>query len=231
MNPFKERMLLTVAPVIGYGYIRLLRGTMQLSYRGREVLEQARRETRNYILAFWHSRFVLMPYGYPDKRIVVLSGYHRDAEAMVRILRRFGFASARGSTTAGGTGGMRALIRKVNLGYDVGMTPDGPRGPRRRVQPGVIATARLTGLPIIPVTFSAIPATRLRSWDRTLMPKFFSKGLFLYGDPIRVPREADEAEQERQRASLEAELDRITDLADQETGIGSEDPRPAPTAT
>jgi hypothetical protein len=217
---------LNVAPPVAHAYIRLLHGTMRIEVRGEGALEAARRRPGQYILCFWHSRFVLMPYCYPGPRIVVLSSNHRDAEALVRILRRFGIEQARGSSTAGGATGMRQILRKVAEGCDVGLTPDGPKGPRRRVQPGVIAVARFTGLPIIPVTFSASPARRLRTWDRTLLPKLFAKGLFVYGDPIEVARDATEADQERGRRALEAELDRITDLADDAMALTREDPRP-----
>jgi len=227
MNPVAQWLMINVAPPIVYLYIRLLHLTMKIEARGAEVLASARRDPGRYILVFWHSRFVLMPYCYPGPRIVVLSSNHRDAEALVRILRKFGIEQARGSSTKGGATGVRQILRKVHDGCDVGLTPDGPRGPRRRVQPGVVAIGQFTGLPIIPVTFSAWPARRLRSWDKTLLPKFFSKGLFVYGDPIRVPRHADESELEEKRLALERELDRITDLADEATSLGREEARPS----
>jgi len=226
MNRAAEWLLLNVAPRVAHAGIRALHATMRIEFRGREVLEACRRDPGRYILCFWHSRFVLMPYVYPGPRIVVLSSTHRDAEALVRILRRFGIEQARGSTSSGALTGMRQILRKVEEGCDVGLTPDGPKGPRRRVQPGVVAVARLTGLPIVPVTFSASPARRLRSWDATLIPRFFSKGLFLYGAPVVVPRAADLAAQERSRRELEAELDRITDLADDTMGLPREALRP-----
>ncbi len=225
MDAFRERLLLALAPRAGHAYIRLLHVTMRLTYRGRESLEEARRDPGRYILAFWHSRFVMMPYSYPGSRITVLSSRHRDSELLARILIRFGFDLSKGSSTHGGSEALRDIVRKARTGYDVGFTPDGPRGPRRRVKVGVIAAARLTGLPIIPVSFSAAPARRLRTWDRTLLPSPFARGIYLYGPPIRVPRETDDAEQERFRLRLENELDRMTDRLDVETGIGPEDPR------
>lgn len=231
MNRAAQWLLFNVAPEIAHVYIRALHASMRIEVRGAEALEAARRSPGKYILCFWHSRFVLMPYCYPGPRIVVLSSNHRDAEALVRILRKFGIEQARGSTTSGGATGLRQILRKVADGCDVGLTPDGPRGPRRRVQPGVVAVARFTGLPIIPVTFSASPARRLKTWDRTLLPKFFSKGLFVYGTPIRVPRDADEGVQEDRRRALESELDRITDLADDAMFLAREDARPEVAAT
>jgi lysophospholipid acyltransferase (LPLAT)-like uncharacterized protein len=230
MNAVAQWAVLNVAPHVAHAYIRLLHATMRIEARGAEVLDAARRDPGHYVLCFWHSRFVLMPYCYPGPRIVVLSSNHRDAEALVRILRKFGIEQARGSSTSGGATGMRQILRKVSEGCDVGLTPDGPRGPRRRVQPGVVAVGRFTGLPIIPVTFSAFPARRLRTWDGTLLPKFFSKGLFVYGTPVVVPRDADADAQERKRLELEKELDRITDAADDAVGLPREGARP-PVAT
>jgi lysophospholipid acyltransferase (LPLAT)-like uncharacterized protein len=226
MRPFGQWLLFNIAPPVAHIYIRLLHRTMRIESRGAGVLEAARRDPGKYILCFWHSRFVLMPYCYPGPRIVVLSSNHRDAEALVRILRKFGIEQARGSSTEGGAAGMRQILSKVKAGCDVGLTPDGPRGPRRRVQPGVVAIARLTGLPVIPVTFSASPSRRLRTWDGTLLPRFFSKGLFVYGDRIVVPRDADPDLQEERRLAIENELDRITDLADDAMGLPREDARP-----
>ena len=226
MNPTRERLLEAVAPRVGYAYIRLLRLTMRLRYRNRDALDEARRQGGQYVLAFWHSRLVMMPYCYPDRRLVTLSSEHRDSRMLARVMARFGLVQAWGSSTQGGTSGMRQLLRRVRDGYDVGFTPDGPRGPRRRVQPGVIAVSRLAGKPIVPVAFSARPARRLRSWDRTLLPYPFGRGLFVYGDPILVPREAGQEEQERFRLRLENELDRLTDMADREIGMPVESPRP-----
>jgi lysophospholipid acyltransferase (LPLAT)-like uncharacterized protein len=215
-----------LAPRLGYWYIRLLKATMRLEYRNREVLDRARAEGGSYILAFWHSRFVMMTYSYPDGNMSVLSSTSRDSQLLARILRRFGHKSAWGSSTRGGAAALREIVRRIRKGSDAGFTPDGPRGPRRRVQPGVIAAARLSGKPIIPVAFSARPARRLRSWDRTLLPYPFARGLFIYGEPIRVARAAGGGEEESCRLALEAELDRLTDLTDTELGLAPEDPRP-----
>ena len=118
---------------------------------------------------------------------------------LAEILGRFGHEMAWGSSTRGGAAALRKVVRRMRDGYDASFTPDGPRGPRRRVQPGVIAAARLSSHPIQPRAFSARPARRLRTWDRTLLPYPFSRGLYLYGDPFPVPRDADAAEQERLR--------------------------------
>jgi hypothetical protein len=195
---------------------------MRIDYENREALDRARATAGQYILAFWHSRFVMMPYAHPRGRIVVLTSRHRDAQRLVRILDRLGIETVHGSSSDGGAAGLREMLHRVREGCHVGLTPDGPRGPRRRAKPGVVAAARLSGLPIIPVAFSARPARRLRSWDRTLLPCPWSRGLFVYGDPIHVARRADEQERQRLLARVESEINRVTDLADREVGIATE---------
>ena len=229
MSATRDRLLSALAPRVAYAYILLLKATVRLEYHNREVLEQLGDGPGpgQHILAFWHSRFVMMPYGCIPKRIVALLSMHRDSRMLGDILERFGVTLALGSSTVGGAKGLREVLRKVREGYDVGIAPDGPRGPRRRIKPGVLTVARLTGLPIVAVGFSARPARRLASWDRTLVPYPFGRAVFHYGDPIRVPREAADAEQQRLQQLLEDELDRVTDLADTQVGFEVEEVRSA----
>jgi lysophospholipid acyltransferase (LPLAT)-like uncharacterized protein len=221
----RTSLRLAIVPRVGYAYVRLVHATMRIEWRDRDALERARRTAGRYILAFWHSRFVMMPYAYPGSRMVVMSSRHPDSLLLARVLERFGIEHAWGSSTAGGSQGMRQLLRHVRDGCDAGFTPDGPRGPRRRVKPGVVAAAKLSGLPIVPVTFAARPAKRLGSWDRTLLPLPFARGLFAYGEPIAVDRRADDAALDRAARRLEAELDRLTDDADRAIGFPVEEPR------
>jgi lysophospholipid acyltransferase (LPLAT)-like uncharacterized protein len=226
MKSIRDRFVTALAPRVGHAYIRFVRTTMRLEYRNREVLDRVRREHGRYMLVFWHSRFVMMPYSYPGKGLVVLVSEHRDGRMIADLLERFGLDIARGSSTRGGSAGLRQLLRFVKSGHDAGVTPDGPRGPRRRFKVGAIVAAKLSRLPLVPVAFSARPARRVGSWDRTLVPFPFGRGLFVYGEPRIVPRDADEATIEELRLEVERELDRLTDLVDEETGIGAEPPRP-----
>ncbi len=215
---------MTLVPFLAYLYVRFLRATMRLAWDGREILERLRREHGSYILAFWHGRFVMMPYVYPGGRMSILVSRHRDAQRLGRLLRHFGFEVVVGSSTRGGAAGLRAMLRAVREGSDLAVAIDGPKGPRRVAKPGTVAAAKLTGLPVVPVTFSTSAGRRLGSWDRTLLPRPFSRGLFLYGEPIVVPRDADDAEQERLRLRLESCLGALTDEADRRSGFPAEAP-------
>ncbi len=228
MSLLKSRVVAAIAPHIVYGYLRVLGTTVRRAYRNQDALARARALGGPYVMAFWHARLALMRHGYPDRRIVVLHSRHRDSRLLGQVMQRFGIEQAWGSTTEGGAAGLRDVLRRMREGQDVGIAPDGPRGPRRRVQPGVIALARLAGAPIVPLAYSARPARRLRSWDRTLLPLPFGRAVFVYGDPIVVPRDADEEARERIRRELEQAIDRVTDESDDAVGLAREEPRPDP---
>jgi len=154
IRSLSQPLELFLVPRLAAWWIRLTRACMRVRYDGRERLEELQRQGVPYILAFWHGRLFLMPYCYPGERIAILISEHRDGELISRTMQRFGFATARGSSTRKGALGLREVLRRLDAGFDAAITPDGPRGPREVVQGGVIAAARLSGAPIIPVAFS-----------------------------------------------------------------------------
>jgi len=211
-----ERFALALVPPLAAWIIRALHATMRIRHVGREALDRLEAAGERYIHAFWHGRLLLMSYSYRGPRITILISKHTDGEYISRTMERLGYHCTRGSTTRGGASALRAVVRRIREGYDLGITPDGPKGPRHRVQAGVIEAARLTGAPIVPVTFSARPARALSSWDRFQIPYPFGRGLFLYGEPMRVPRELDAEGWEGFRSRLERTLVEMTDRADRE---------------
>ncbi|MFQ6079411.1 MAG: lysophospholipid acyltransferase family protein, partial [Thermodesulfobacteriota bacterium] len=163
---------------------------------------------------FWHGRLLLMPTGYRGKGVAIPISLHQDGELISRTVRYFGFKSIRGSTTRGGFSAMREMLKASEDGYDIAITPDGPRGPRYRVQNGIIELARRTGMPIIPISFNASRKKVFRSWDRFLLPYPFSRGVFIFGKPLLVPQQMSESLFEQTRLLLEGRLREITDRAD-----------------
>lgn len=168
--------------------IRLLRATVRLRHHGDHELRSWERDGRHFILAFWHRHLLLMPYCYRGRRISVLVSQSKDGELIARTVARFGIDSTRGSSSRGGAAGLKGLLRKAAEGWDIAFTPDGPRGPAREVQPGVILAAAATGLPIVPVALAASRAKLLRSWDCFVVPLPFSTVHFVYGEPLAVER-------------------------------------------
>jgi lysophospholipid acyltransferase (LPLAT)-like uncharacterized protein len=184
--------------------IRGLRATVRLRHHGDAELRARERRGERLILAFWHRHLLLAPYAYRGRRISVLISRSRDGELIARTVARFGIDAARGSSSRGGVAGLRELLRKGAAGYDLAFTPDGPRGPAGRVQPGVVLAAAATGFPVFPLAIAASRARRLRSWDRFLVALPFATVHVVYGEALTVPRRAaPEAAGEELRRRLE----------------------------
>lgn len=209
-----RRLSEAVVPPLAALAIRLTRRTMRLTFAGREVVERLRDAGRPYIHAFWHGHLFLMPYSYIGRRIAIMISAHHDGELIARTMKRFGHEAIRGSSTTGGAAALRAAVRALKEGSDVGFTPDGPRGPRHRAQMGAVVAARLAGAPIVPVAFAASRRKVMGSWDGFVVPIPFSRGVFVYGEPIEVPGDAAAGRLEELRGLLETRLKEATRQAE-----------------
>ena len=147
-------LTVAVVPPVGYHIIRLLGRTMTLRIEGAEQLTQRFAQGKRVILAFWHAQQLMIPLGYRGQGSHVLISQHGDGEIIARIIARFGHEAVRGSSTRGGAGALRALIKLGRAGKDLVVTPDGPKGPRQIAKLGVIQLAKATGLPIVPLAFA-----------------------------------------------------------------------------
>ncbi len=166
------------------------------------------------IYCVWHNRLALCLVAYRSyarKRvhtagIAALVSASKDGAFLTGILECFGVQPVRGSSSRRGAQAMLELTTWAERGYDLAITPDGPRGPCYVVQNGIMSLAQLTGLPIIPFAYNLDWKIRVKSWDRFLIPLPFSRCEMNFGQPIRVPREATDAEREVLRQRLEASL-------------------------
>lgn len=176
---------------------------------------QAEIESRRFIFAFWHSRILMVSYLYQGWGAAILVSKSKDGEIIARILQRQGHDTIRGSTTRQGVHALASLIRALKeKNRPGGVVPDGPTGPRFKVQPGIIVLAKKTGYPIVPVSYSARKIKVFASWDRFVLPFPFTQGSIVYGEPISVPAETDSDQEEDYRRRLETELRRITESVD-----------------
>ena len=141
------------------------------------------------IFAFWHNRqgFLLYPYR-SHKKLCVLVSLSKDGEYIARALPKFNMIAARGSTTRGGAAAYRGLISKAKQGYSLALTPDGPKGPVYQASQGVLALARKTGLPIIPVGVHATHKFSVNSWDKFQVMLPFGKCAIVLGKPLKVSK-------------------------------------------
>ena len=198
----------------GKGLVDLIGSTVRIR---RVDLENAgaEMESRRFILAFWHSRIFLISYLYQGGGAAILVSSSKDGEIMAQILQRQGHETIRGSTSRHGARALTRLIKALREGGRPGVVvPDGPRGPRFRAQPGIIAVAKKTGYPIVPITYSAKRIKIFASWDRFVLPYPFTEASVLCGKPISIPSQLNAGGQEAYRVRVEEELNRITRTAD-----------------
>ncbi len=170
------------APVIG-----ALCRTIRWRVEGAEHYDAILAQHRQPIFAFWHGRILAATYFWRDRNIVVMTSQNFDGEWIARIIRRFGYGTARGSTSRGARRALVQLKRDVAAGRPAAFTVDGPRGPARRVQPGAVWLAGATGNPILPFHIEVDHYWTARSWDRTQIPRPFSLAAIAIGEPFDVP--------------------------------------------
>ncbi|WP_417822243.1 lysophospholipid acyltransferase family protein [Terasakiella sp.] len=204
---------------IGAQYIRFVYVTGRWQIVNGEVTKQYWDADKPFILAFWHGRILLMPYCWNRKKSIhMLISQHRDGQLIARTVGHFGIQTIEGSTSKGGATALRAMLKSLKNGECIGITPDGPRGPRMRASNGVVNVAKMAQVPVIPCAFGSVSRKHVRSWDRFCVAFPFSKGVFVWGNPIHVPKEAKGADLEAYRLKVEAELTRVTDESDRLTG-------------
>ena len=208
----KRRQVALIAR-LGTPLVGALGRTWRYTSEGAEAFDQCLAAGQRPILALWHGRILPATPFWRDRGIVAITSENFDGEWIARIMQRFGYAAARGSTSRGGVKALVQLKRLVGQGHSTAFTVDGPRGPARRVQPGAVWLAKATGQPILPFHIEASSAWRVRSWDRALVPRPFSRVAVAVGPPFFVAADADDAVLEQRRQDLEAELQRLEQRA------------------
>jgi lysophospholipid acyltransferase (LPLAT)-like uncharacterized protein len=214
LKPLKKRLVAWLGPSLAYWTIRLLSKTMHLEVVNPEIPNSFWAKEVPFTIAFWHGRLLMMPLVYKGRKASFLVSPHRDGQLVGKALARFGFHPIEGSTFRRSFKAFREMIKAHGEGFDIGIAPDGPRGPRFRVHPGVIELARHSGRPILPVSFSASRRKILGTWDHFLLPYPFSRGVFIWGDPIAVEPGSDKVHLEEKRMLLERRLNELTERAD-----------------
>jgi len=189
---------------------------------GDEHIQQATTEGKGIIIALWHGRMLLPVYHLRNRGITALVSLHMDGELIARIVERLGYLPRRGSPKEGGREGFMAMLRDLKEGRTVAIFPDGPTGPRHSVRDGVLHLARLSGAPIVPISFSANPAWKARSWDQFTVMKPFSTGVITIGEPFIVPRKLTQEDLETEREIIKSALTKVEQQADDLMGFTEE---------
>jgi lysophospholipid acyltransferase (LPLAT)-like uncharacterized protein len=192
--------------MLGYRVVAALGATLQWRVDGFEHFDGIVGSGRQPIMAFWHGRILPATYYFRGRGIVVITSDNFDGEWIAGIIERFGFGTARGSTSRGGRRALLQLTRDMAAGKPAGFTVDGPRGPARVAQPGAVWLAKATGNPVLPFHLEANRYWTVNSWDRTQIPKPFATVSIAIGEPFSVAADADDGVIEAGRQELERRL-------------------------
>jgi lysophospholipid acyltransferase (LPLAT)-like uncharacterized protein len=212
LSPTKRFQAKLIAAV-GYRLVAILGSTLHWRTEGLEHLDRVVAGGRQPVMAFWHGRILPATYYFRRRGIVVITSENFDGEWIAGIIERFGYGTARGSTSRGARKALLQLTRDMARGRPAGFTLDGPRGPARVAQPGAVWLAKATGNPVLPFHLEADRHWTLRSWDRTQIPKPFTTVSIAMGEPFEVATDADQAAMEAARAMLEHRLHALEERA------------------
>lgn len=227
-RPFKSRELLSRFPWLDTVRMNFLEwvcndglGFWDRSYRILKIFEpgaanllQENVERKPLIWSIYHGRMVGTLGLRPRKRLTILISPSRDGEMIARGAKGMGFSIARGSSKQGAVRGALELIDAVKDGQDLVFMVDGPRGPKYTVKSGVIRMAEMTQVPILPFVCSARSTWWMPSWDNFMAPWWSTPIVYIFGEPLHVPKGADEAEQEALRVELENRMEHYRQMAD-----------------
>src|SRR6202163_450254 len=204
-SPIKRFQARLIAAV-GYRLVAVLGSTLRWRTEGLEHFDAIVKGGRQPIMAFWHGRILPATYYFRRRGIVVITSENFDGEWIAGIIQRFGYGTARGSTSRGGGRALLQLTRDLAAGKPAGFTVDGPRGPAEVAQPGAVWLAKATGHPVLPFHLEADRHWTLKSWDRAQIPKPYATVAISMGEPFDVPADADAAGIESARQQLEGRL-------------------------
>lgn len=183
---WRQALRLRLIVAAGLIVVRLLGSSWRFRERNASGWRQLRAEKKPWVFALWHGSLLPLTYRHRSQQITVVVSEHRDGEIIARLIDALGNRTVRGSTTRGAGRALLAMIRELERGFVVAITPDGPRGPALSFQAGAVVAAHRAGVPVVGILMHVDRAWRLKSWDRFVIPKPFARITVAYTDPTIV---------------------------------------------
>jgi len=211
----RTKLAYSVICWVGAKYIKFVSFTNSWSFINKKYVENLWKKNEAFILCFWHGRLLMMPLSWnKKKKINVLISTHSDGQLLSKTVKHFNIETITGSSSKGGSEAIRNIIKSLKSGISIGMTPDGPSGPRMKVNSAIIKIASLTGHKIVPLSYSVKKKFFLNSWDKFLVALPFGKGCFVWGKPIKIKKNISTNEDLKLSKRLENNLLKLTKKAD-----------------
>jgi len=205
-------VLRKLVPYLGFTYVTLVGWTTRKKVVHADIPRKIHASGRRFIYAFWHQRQIFFTWSHRDVDAAVLVSKSNDGELIAKTMELSGIGAVRGSSSRGGAAAAREMVEILRGGRDVGITPDGPRGPAREVKVGAVKVAQLSGMPIVPIANALSRKLEIaKAWDRLQVPLPFGRAVVVYGEPLQLA-EADDLE--AKAAELKKALDSLTEEAD-----------------
>jgi len=212
-------------------YIRFVYATNRWRVEGSELPRRLTREGRSFIVAFWHGRLLMMPLAWHRLTAFhMLISAHPDGRIIAGAMTYFDIDTIAGSTRRGGSAAFRAMLKHLKEGACVGITPDGPRGPAMSASLGIVNIARRAQVPIVPLTYATSRRRILATWDRFHLALPFGRGVYLWGEPIEIAADLDEAGLEHARRLVETRMVDMVEEAERRVGHDASSPVAVDTA-
>lgn len=205
---FNSLLLRLVPPLVAW-MMRLWFGSCRVTIHNEENCFKPHEKDKQGIASFWHYSILYILYHMREYSATAMVSASRDGEYLARLAEQFGFETVRGSRNKKGVQGLKAMLRAVQNGTSAAIVADGSQGPPKIVQAGSILLAARTGAPIIPMVFAASSYFTIDSWDRTIIPKPFSRIDFYYGKPLFVTADLQPEDLESYRLQLEERLNEL----------------------
>jgi hypothetical protein len=208
-----NNVLLRIVPWTVAWLMRVWFRSCRVTIHNEENCFKAEEEDKKGIASFWHYSIIYILYHMRKYSATAMVSASKDGEYLARLAEKFGFETVRGSKNTKGVEGLKAMLRAMLNGSSAAIVADGSQGPPRVVQAGALLLASRTGAPIIPMVFSASNYFTINSWDRTIIPKPFSRIDFFYGEPFYIPAKVKPEALEQYRMQLEEQLNELYDKA------------------
>lgn len=192
-QPVAQKLKTMVVAFFAWLFVHLIFGTTRKRIIGLKPVQELLASGRPMVLLSWHGTLMLCAYAARCFRVTALVSPSRDGDFLAATFRLFGWSVRRGSTAREGASGSLGVIRDIREGQVLAWVADGPRGPAGELKPGILRLAAITGAVIVPMGAAAMPATRLRTWDRHLVPWPLSRAAICFGEPIELPRRMDKS--------------------------------------
>lgn len=212
--PNKQRFFLWLGSKVAGKIIKLLKYTVKFEIVGQEHFDGLMNNGGKAIFAVWHGNMVIPMMEHIGRGVNVLVSQHGDGEIIARILTSLGYGLVRGSSTRGGSEALKTMIRLFRKPAIIAITPDGPKGPYRELKIGAVILAQSTGVPVLPMSAYTSSPKFLKSWDRFLFVKPFTRCLLIYGKPIKIDRDETTEGLEEKRKLVEQSIWNLDQMAE-----------------